>query len=122
MSHCHALVRIPTSPDSPSMNLGQAVAVCAYELARASVVSVRPPSPTVHVSGLANHQTVSHIFDRTVSLLDASGYLQPKSREAMLIKLRRVLFDLSLTTNDARIIGGALTQVEWKLGQIAKAK
>ena len=44
MSHCHALVRIPTTLDCPSMNLGQAVAVCAYELVRAGIVSVRPPA------------------------------------------------------------------------------
>ena len=50
MSHCHALVRIPTTPDCPSMNLGQAVAVCAYELARSGIVSVRPPRVTTHRS------------------------------------------------------------------------
>jgi len=37
MSYCHILVRIPTSADCPSMNLGQAVAVCAYELARSGL-------------------------------------------------------------------------------------
>lgn len=31
---CHALVRIPTCPAQPSMNLGQAVSLFAYELAR----------------------------------------------------------------------------------------
>jgi TrmH family RNA methyltransferase len=31
---CHALVEIPTDPRQPSMNLGQAVAVCLYELTR----------------------------------------------------------------------------------------
>jgi len=30
---CHALVEIPTDPRQPSMNLGQAVAVCLYEFA-----------------------------------------------------------------------------------------
>lgn len=30
---CHMLVEIPTDPRQPSMNLGQAVAVCLYELA-----------------------------------------------------------------------------------------
>jgi tRNA/rRNA methyltransferase len=30
---CHVLVEIPTDPRQPSMNLGQAVAVCLYELA-----------------------------------------------------------------------------------------
>jgi TrmH family RNA methyltransferase len=33
LSLCHLLVEIPTDPRQPSMNLGQAVAVCLYELA-----------------------------------------------------------------------------------------
>ena len=33
LSWCHLLVEIPTDPGQPSMNLGQAVAVCLYELA-----------------------------------------------------------------------------------------
>src|SRR5437867_9805606 len=34
LSHCHWLMRIPTVSQSRSMNLGQAVAVCLYEIAR----------------------------------------------------------------------------------------
>jgi tRNA/rRNA methyltransferase len=34
LSHCAAVVRIPTRAGCPSMNLGQAAAVIAYELAR----------------------------------------------------------------------------------------
>ena len=34
LSHCHWLLRLPTREEHPSMNLGQAVAVCLYELAR----------------------------------------------------------------------------------------
>ena len=49
LSFCHLLVEIPTAPRQPSMNLGQAVAVCLYELA------VRLPSAgesaTAPVSG-----------------------------------------------------------------------
>jgi tRNA/rRNA methyltransferase len=40
---CHMLVEIPTDPRQPSMNLGQAVAVCLYELARA--FHPLPPQP-----------------------------------------------------------------------------
>jgi tRNA/rRNA methyltransferase len=116
MSHCHVLVRIPTSMDCPSMNLGQAVAVCAYELARAGVVSIRPTHFTMHRSETANSQILDHLFERATRVLDISGYLQPKSRAAMLMKLRRFLLDLNLTCNDARILGGVLSQVEWKLG------
>src|SRR6202011_3273888 len=34
LSHCHWLIRIPTGEQNISMNLGQAVAVCLYELIR----------------------------------------------------------------------------------------
>src|SRR5271155_4801620 len=34
LSHCHWLLRIPTRAEHRSMNLGQAVAVCLYELVR----------------------------------------------------------------------------------------
>lgn len=115
LSYCHALLRIPTTEDCPSMNLGQAVAVCAYELARTGAVAVRPPSTATHLSDPANHQTLGHLFDRAVKVLDESGYFKPKSRAAMMLKLRRLLVDLNLTCSDARILGGVLTQVEWKL-------
>src|SRR5271165_1691123 len=34
LSHCHWLMRIPTCEEHISMNLGQAVALCLYELVR----------------------------------------------------------------------------------------
>ena len=43
LSRCHRVMNIPTKPNCPSMNLGQAVAVCCYELiregAQAAIVS-----------------------------------------------------------------------------------
>ena len=41
LSHCNWLMHIPTGEEQPSMNLGQAVAVCLYELAR----NTPPPLP-----------------------------------------------------------------------------
>ena len=120
LSHCQALVRIPTTAGSPSMNLGQSVAVIAYELSRSGLAVVHAPAMIGHHSEPANQQSLAHIFDRAVSVLDASGYFQPKSRAAMLLKLRRFLLDLDLTCNDARILGGVLTQVEWKLASVCK--
>ena len=117
MSLCHALVRIPTTPDCPSMNLGQAVAVCAYELTRARIVTVRPPDVSVHRSEPANQQALDHIFQHAAHVLEVSGYFHPKSRAAMLMKLRRTLLDLNLTCNDVRVLGGVLSQVGWKLEQ-----
>jgi tRNA C32,U32 (ribose-2'-O)-methylase TrmJ len=48
--------------------------------------------------------------------LDEAGYLQSKSREASILKLRQFLLEIGLTNYDARILGGVLAQIEWKLG------
>jgi tRNA/rRNA methyltransferase len=117
LSMCHALVRIPTAADCPSMNLGQAVAVCAYELARAGLVAARLPRHAAHASEPAAFQALEHVFERATRVLDVSGYLQPKSRAATLIKLRRLLLGLELTHHEVRILGGVLAQVEWKLAK-----
>jgi TrmH family RNA methyltransferase len=115
MSSCHGLVRIPTSAECASMNLGQAVAVCCYELARAGLVAVERPPTRLHLSDPANLQSLEHVFERAVRVLDHVGYLKPKSRAATRVKLRRLLLDLELTNHDVKILGGVLAQIEWKL-------
>jgi len=116
MSSCQALVRIPTAPGCPSMNLGQAVAVSCYELARQGLFSNRAAGGRIHRSDPATQQSLAHLFDRAARVLDTVGYLKPKSRAATLLKLREFLLELGLTNYDARILGGVLAQIEWKLG------
>ncbi len=122
MTLCHALVRIPTAKGCPSMNLGQAVAVCAYELSRSGLVRFEPAEINLHRSEPANHQMIEHTFANIVRLLDASGYFHSNSRAPMLMKLRRTLLDLNLTCNDVRVLGGVLSQVAWKIEDGGAAK
>jgi len=117
MSYCHALIQIPTAADCPSMNLGQAVAVCAYELSRAGLVATRPLRPSVRSSDPAGAQSLDHLFERAARVLDQVGYLKPKSRHATLLKLRRLILNLELTNYEARVVGGILAQIEWKIGK-----
>lgn len=119
MSFCHVLVRIPTETRCPSMNLGQAVAVCAYEMARSGAIACRQPATAIHRSDPASVQLTDHVFERASRVLADIGYLKPKSREATLIKLRRLLSDLGLTNNDVKILGGILAQIEWKINKEA---
>lgn len=135
-SYCHALLQIPTASVCPSMNLGQAVAVCCYELARAertqNQAGIQPSGfndqqaafgqrrPHLAQSAhpeieRANAQSLEHVFERAVRVLDGVGYLKPKSRRASIIKLRRFLFERGLSNSDVRILGGILAQIEWKL-------
>jgi len=131
MSYCHALVRIPTTARCPSMNLGQAVAVCCFELAHSMRDSLKsqsqpesreraaPTAPQVraHISAPAPVESLDHLFERAARVLDQVGYLKPKSRRATLIKLRRMLIERGLSSQDAKILGGVLAQIEWKLGK-----
>jgi len=115
LSYCHRLVRIPTTAGCPSMNLGQAVAVCCYELARAAGFPKGETTVRVHSSQPANIQSLDHVLDRAASLLDLAGYFKPKGRQAQLLKLRRLALDLGLSNHDVRVIGGVLAQLEWKV-------
>lgn len=120
LSYCHVLVRIPTRSRCPSMNLGQAVAVCCYEIARAhddreSAGRIEGEIVRARVSAPANVQSLEHIFARASRVLDAVGYFKPNSREVTRLKLRRMLIERRLSNHDAKILGGALAQIEWKL-------
>jgi TrmH family RNA methyltransferase len=122
LSRCHALVRIPTSPGCPSMNLGQAVAVCAYELAKAGGVGTLASAAGLPRAAPAPLHSLEHLFERAAHLLDLAGYLQPRGRAASLIKLRRLLLDLRLSTRDVRALGGVLAQMEWKLENVSPSE
>lgn len=115
LSYCHLLVRIPTTAGCPSMNLGQAVAVCCYELARAEGFPRTAPTGRVHSSSPANVQSLDHLLDRTAAVLDLSGFFKPKGRPAQVLKLRRLILDLGLSNHDVRVLGGILAQIEWKM-------
>ena len=115
LSYCHVLARIPTRPACPSMNLGQAVAVCCYELARRGGGAKVGNTTRAQVSSPASIQSLEHILERATRVLESAGYLKPKSRTATLMKLRRLLIERRLSSHDAKILGGVLAQVEWKL-------
>jgi TrmH family RNA methyltransferase len=119
LSHCHWLLRIPTREEHRSMNLGQAVAICLYELARDAKAVARPEKHT---------PTKAADLERlTLLLLDAlrsSGYLKSnphisqkrRSGAPTEEKIRRLVRRLHLSAADAELTIGILRQIFWKLG------
>ena len=55
LSYCHYLVHIPTRAEHDSMNLGQAVALCLYELARAPMAARQLPGAVEQTAYLGEH-------------------------------------------------------------------
>ncbi|HWW50166.1 MAG TPA: TrmJ/YjtD family RNA methyltransferase [Verrucomicrobiae bacterium] len=108
LSHCHWLMHIPTREEHISMNLGQAVAVCLYELTRGSKTARQPEKREP-----ATAAEVERITELLIDALRASGYPGPAASTAE--KVRRLLRRLNLSAQDARVWLGILRQINWKL-------
>jgi tRNA/rRNA methyltransferase len=116
-SHCHWLLRIPTREDHRSMNLGQAVAVCLYELAR-DPHAAPPPAKRIAASAAELERITSALLDALL----ASGYVKTppaasrKRRTAAPTdeKIRRLVHRFHLSSSDADLLLGILRQILWK--------
>jgi len=115
LSLCHWLLRIPTREAHESMNLGQAVAVCLYELVR----DPREAARAVRETRRATAAELSRIEELFVGLLKDSGYSQPATAGSTRLKVRRLLRRMDLGAADAAVWTGMLRQLAWKLGRPA---
>lgn len=111
LSYCHWLMRIPTRDDHESMNLGQAVAVCLYELARDGRAPDRKQKAIHDAEGAA----VDRIADTFNDILSRSGYTNPKTAVSTELKVRRMVRRLGLSEKDADMWLGMLRQIRWKV-------
>ncbi len=112
MSHCHWLVNIPTRDEHVSMNLGQAVAVTLYELAR-DVKTIEPPK----ILEMATAGDVERLSMSLLEALSLSGYATPATIAATEEKVRRLVRRMNLSARDAELWLGMLRQILWKLNQ-----
>jgi len=110
LSHCHWLLRIPTREEHRSMNLGQAVAVCLYELSRDPKAA-----PHSEKSVAATASDLERLTSLLLDALRASGYLKPRSAAPTEEKIRRLVRRLHLSAADAELCLGMLRQILWKL-------
>ncbi len=92
------------------MNLGQAVAVCLYELVRGG-----EKIPRQDKQGLAAAGELERITARLLEILCASGYLKPHPTAGTQEKIRRMVRRLNMPAADAEIWLGVLRQILWKL-------
>lgn len=110
LSHCHWLMRIPTREDHGSMNLGQAVAVCLYELVR-DAKTARSPEKTELTAAGEIERITTVLFD----VLRATRYWNPGATTPTEEKVRRLVRRLHLQAGDAEVLLGMLRQILWKL-------
>ncbi|MBS1804416.1 MAG: RNA methyltransferase [Acidobacteria bacterium] len=100
LSFCHHLVEIPTDIRQPSMNLGQAAAVCLYELATRSGLPAETPYPPSQPRPTSGNLDVLAALIQQVML--ASNYSPANMQAANEHDLRLMLRRLQLNPADQR--------------------
>ena len=95
------------------MNLGQAVAVCLYELARnarPAKIAAKPQQKAPATAG-----DLERISDVLLEALQLSGYTKPKAKASTEERVRRMVRRLSLSSSDCELWLGMLRQMLWKI-------
>lgn len=111
MSFCHWLMRIPAREEHGSMNLGQAVAVCLYELIRDPKAATMKPE-LQKPADVADADRLTELLD---DVLQRSGYVHKITEGSTELKLRRLVRRMNLNAHDAKVWLGMVRQILWKL-------
>jgi TrmH family RNA methyltransferase len=126
LSLCHLLAVIPTDPQQPSMNLGQAVAVCLYEIAARiggpfvdpmgeTTTAAPNRSPSNDATSPASTRDLELLAGLVEETMLAANYSPPAMRNANRHDLHLLLRRLSLTRSDAGRILGFFRRILWRL-------
>lgn len=136
LSFCHFLLTIPMYQHEglrhPSMNLGQAVAVCLWELVRDAnssgtpsfaalsrrVGSTQPDEQQSSVSGETPGDSASleRLHALLMQVLEATEYTRRHAANCDPAHIRRLVRRIGVDEVDAPVWMGILRQVLWKLG------
>jgi TrmH family RNA methyltransferase len=124
LSLCHVLIEIPTDARQPSMNLGQAVAVCLYELA-AHIPSAAIPAGVTQLQKaqidvperVAKSSSLELLGGLVEEVMEAAQYSPSSMREANRHDVRLLLRRLAPNEKDIRRIMGLFRRILWQLRQ-----
>jgi TrmH family RNA methyltransferase len=110
LDRCDLVIRVPTDPEFPVLNLAQAVAILVsmlHGMQKYSTSSAPEPAPQDLVEGLMNHLNES---------LMTIGFLDPQSPQRILRQLRRLFGRAGVTASEVKILRGICRQMEWAAG------
>jgi len=110
LTHCQWIIRIPTREEHGSMNLGQAVAICLYELIRNPIQKSSLVKTKVAPASQQERLT-QYLFEA----LQRSGYIKRGAGPSAEDKLRRLVRRLKINQADVETLQGMVRQIIWKI-------
>ncbi len=114
LSHCNWLVTIPMQEYGdlrhPSMNLGQAAAVCLYEMVR-QIVNTASSSTNAAITAGERERLAALLTEA----LRETGYIARHPANCSEEQIRRLVTRMGVSADDAPVWMGILRQVLWKI-------
>ncbi len=116
LSYCNRLTTIPMfAPEDArhlSMNLGQAVAVCLYELTRSGLEGAKPiPEPTAAPATADDRERLTQLL---LEVMQLTEYTRRFPANANPPQVRSLTQPLATTHNEAETWMGILRQILWQ--------
>jgi tRNA/rRNA methyltransferase len=110
IARCHYLINVPTDPGYPALNLAQAVAICLYELRRASLRSEATPATEMMPAPFAEQE---RMFQELRLALEEIHYLYGAKAEALMHGLRHLIGRAQPTDMEIGLLHGLARQIRW---------
>ncbi len=107
---CQRVIRIPTDESFSSLNIAQAVQICAYELRLAAELETL--SDTQDTEPLATAREVAEGIQHLTRVMERVGFFNPARPKLLPIRLQRLLNRSDLRRSEVRILRGFLTAIE----------
>ncbi len=125
LNYAQRFVCIPSNPAYPSLNLAQAVAICAYELYQANYhqsIENLPQEESLASFDLSSASTdkasldsLEQYYQHLEEVLLEVGYLYPHTTPARMEKFRRLYNKANLSSQEVAMLRGILRQVSWAI-------
>jgi tRNA/rRNA methyltransferase len=112
LNYAQRFISIPANPVYPSLNLAQAVTICAYELYQASLgsaIKTKVNEDSVTLDELESY------YQHLESVLLKINFLYPHTASSRMEKLRRIFNRNDLQKPELAMLRGILRQMEWFL-------
>ena len=110
LKHCTHRVWIDANPDYPSLNLAQAMMVCAYSI-RQALIDALGSDVTEPVPELASQQAVSAMLDHWEQALVAIEYLDPENPKKLMPRLQALFARAGLRQEEIDLLRGIAKQM-----------
>ena len=112
VSLCQGIFTIPVNPGFPSINLGAAVLLAAYEWSKLAGKAAGFDSRLDQATP-ATQGDVEGFVDHVFAALEPTGYFHPpEKREALQRNIRTVLTRVSFSQNEIHLLRGVLKALE----------